>query len=337
MAIQPLYLKYDDYGPAPFAVNLAVTMEKNRIAVDSGTLTTGATRVDVNGALEDLNAPRAHIQYRASVALTDVARIVRVPQLRNGRALVDGTGEWTPASGVALSGKLHATGVEYRDNTLRLVDFRGDGAVSASAKGVTAEGLRVSGFYARGAKREAVQGQVGSFSLRDKDIEVGGVALSLLSGSFRGKARLRQLEHYSVTGEVSGVDTRRAIALFISQPLPWDALVFGGVTLEGSLKRVKDLRAGGNLTLAPAPSGDPVHGETPRGVRRRQRRAGRGTVHHQPAALAGGFFGRHQQRTQGAHGDARPQRPAARAGQQRRQRAGEVGQRRDAGSDRIRR
>ena len=171
VAIQPLYLNYDDYGPTPFAVNLAVTMEKNRIAVDSGTLATGATRVDVNGALEDLNAPRAHIQYRASVALTDVARIVRVPQLRNGRALVDGTGEWTPASGVALSGKLHATGVEYRDNTLRLVDFRGDGAVSASAKGVTAEGLRISGFYARGAKREAVQGQVGSFSLRDKDIE----------------------------------------------------------------------------------------------------------------------------------------------------------------------
>jgi hypothetical protein len=239
VAIQPLYLKYDDYGPAPFAVNLAVTMEKNRIAVDSGTLTTGATRVDVNGALEDLNAPRAHIQYRASVALTDVARIVRVPQLRTGRALVDGTGEWTPASGVALNGRLHATGVEYRDNVLRLVDFRGDGAVSASAKGVTAEGLRVSGFYARGAKREALQGQVGNFSLRNKDIEIGGVALSLLSGSFRGKARLRQLEHYSVTGEVSGVDTRRAIALFISQPLPWDALVFGGVTLEGSLKGVR--------------------------------------------------------------------------------------------------
>ena len=45
VAIQPLYLSYDDYGPAPFAVNLAVTMEKNRIAVDSGTLATGATQV----------------------------------------------------------------------------------------------------------------------------------------------------------------------------------------------------------------------------------------------------------------------------------------------------
>ena len=65
MAIQPLLLTYDDYGPAPFAVNLAVTMEKNRIAVDSGTIATGATQVTVNGALEDLTAPHAHFQYQA--------------------------------------------------------------------------------------------------------------------------------------------------------------------------------------------------------------------------------------------------------------------------------
>src|ERR1039457_2019874 len=38
VAIQPLYLSYDDYGPTPFAVNLAVTMEKNRIALDSATI-----------------------------------------------------------------------------------------------------------------------------------------------------------------------------------------------------------------------------------------------------------------------------------------------------------
>jgi len=261
VAIQPLYLSYDDYGPAPFAVNLAVTMEKNRIALDSGTIATGATRVEVNGALEDLAAPRARFQYQARVTLADVARIFRVPQLRAGNAQVGGTGEWTPANGLALAGNLHASSVEYRDDVLRLVDFRGDGAVSVSAKGVEAAGLRLSGFYAHDKRREPVQGQVGSFTLRGKDIEIGGVALSLLGGSFRGQARLRQLERYSVTGELSGVDARRTVAMYSSEPLPWNALVFGGVTLEGSLKNGKDLRAGGNLTLAPAPSGDAVRGQ----------------------------------------------------------------------------
>ncbi len=261
VAIQPLYLSYDDYGPAPFAVNLAVTMEKNRIALDSGTIATSNTQVEVNGALEDLAAPHARLQYQARVALADIARIFRAPQLRNGKALVNGSGEWTPAAGLALTGTLHASGVEYRDDVLRLVDFRGDGAVSASVKGVYAAGLRLAGFYAVGARREAVQGQVGSFGLRNKDIEIGGVALGLLSGSFRGRASLRQLDHFSVTGELSGVDARRAVAMYSSEPLPWDALVFGGVTLEGSLKRAKELRAGGNLTLAPARSGDAVRGQ----------------------------------------------------------------------------
>ncbi len=261
VSIQPLYLSYDDYGPAPFAVNLALTMEKNRIALDSGTIATGATQVKVNGALEDLAAPHARLQYQARAALSDIARLFRAPQLRGGTALVSGNGEWTPAGGLALAGALNASGVEYRDDVVRLVDFRSDGAVSVSSKGVEAAGLRLSGFYARDGRREAVEGRVGRFALRGKDIEVGGVALTLLGGSFLGEARLRQLERYSVTGDLSGVDTQRTVAMYSSEPLPWDALVFGGVTLEGSLKRAKDLRAGGNLTLAPAPVGDAVRGQ----------------------------------------------------------------------------
>ena len=49
--------------------------------------------------------------------------------------------------------------------------------------------------------------------------------------------------------------------MYSGEPVPWDALVFGAVTLEGSLSNGKDFRAGGNLTLAPAPSGDAVRGQ----------------------------------------------------------------------------
>src|ERR1039458_7982697 len=261
LSIQPLYLSYDDYGPEPFEVNLALIIEKNRTSVDSGTIATSATRVELHGALEDLAAPHAHFQFHAHAALTDIARIFRAPQLRAGVGLVDGTGEWTPANGLALAGTMHSSGVEYRDDVMRLVDFRADGAASASTKGVFGTGLRLSGFYAVDARREAVQGRVGSFALRNRDIEIGGVALTLMGGSFLGQAHLRQLDHYSVTGELSGVDARRTVAMYSREPLPWDALVFGAVTLDGSLKDSKDLRAGGSLTLAPAPPGDAVRGE----------------------------------------------------------------------------
>ena len=141
VAIQPLHLSYDDYGPAPFAVNLAVTMEKNRIAVDSGTLATGATQVDVKGALEDLAAPHARFQYQARVALADVARIFRVPQLRSGRALVDGTGEWTPAAGLALE-RQTARHAEWSTATMCCAWWISAAMArsSASAKGVDGDG-----------------------------------------------------------------------------------------------------------------------------------------------------------------------------------------------------
>ncbi|HEY1492979.1 MAG TPA: translocation/assembly module TamB domain-containing protein [Candidatus Solibacter sp.] len=262
LSIQPLHLSYDDYGPVPFDVRLGLTMEKNRIAVDSGRLVTSATQVTFSGAVEDLAAgPRGSFRYEARAALTDIARIFRVPELRAGRALVGGTAQWTPAAPFTINGNVHATGVEYRDRNVRLVDFRADGAATFGPPGVDASGLRIAGFYARDKHREPVEGKIAKFTLRKKDIDLDGVALTLLTGSFRGDARVRNLDTYVVTGELSGIDSRRTIALYSPQELPWDALVFGAVRLEGSLKRASKLRATANLRLAPAASGDPVTGE----------------------------------------------------------------------------
>ncbi len=261
LAIQPLHLSYDDYGPVPFDVNLAITLEKNRVALDSGKLSTGTTHVDVSGAVEDLAAPHGNFRYEARVALPDIARIFRVPELRAGRAVVGGNAQWTPATGLALAGIVHAAGVEFRDNNIRLVDFRADGVATAGVKGVDASGMRVAGFYAYEKHREPVEGHIASFALRHKDIDLNGIALTLLKGSFRGEARVRDLAGYLVTGELSGVDSRRTVAIYNPEPLPWDALVFGPVRVEGSFKDPASLRVGAHLRLAPAASGDAVSGD----------------------------------------------------------------------------
>src|ERR1039458_9062362 len=66
LAIQPLDLSYDDYGPTPFNLNLSLTAENNRISVDSGSISTASTSIDLSGALESLTDPRAHLQYTRS-------------------------------------------------------------------------------------------------------------------------------------------------------------------------------------------------------------------------------------------------------------------------------
>ena len=315
LAIQPLFMRYDDYGPTPFAVNLAVTMEKNRIAVDSGTIGTGATQVTVKGALDDLTAPHARFQYQARVTLADVARIFRVPAVAQRPRAGRWHGRLDPGRRPRAQ-RRRSTPAESNTAT-RCCAWRISAAMarsSVSSRGVEANRLRLSGFFVHGARREAVQGNLGSFTLRDRNIEIGGVALTMLGGTFHGQASLRQLEHYSVTGELSGVDTRRAVALYSPRQLPWDALVFGPVKLEGSLRRAKELRAGGTLTLSPP--------------RRARKYTARFKWRTTPAAAPStwdapllslpnsrrGFFGRPQPRTESAPGDARPRRPAARAG-----------------------
>ncbi len=125
----PLDVRYSDYDPQPFTADLGLSFEPNRIAVDSGRLSTGQTTIDLRGALEDLAAPQASFQYVARASLADIARIFRVAELRRGSAMVAGTGTWSPADGIQLHGDLHATGVEYRDNTIDLAGFRAQGTV----------------------------------------------------------------------------------------------------------------------------------------------------------------------------------------------------------------
>jgi len=261
ISVQPLDAQAGGYGPVPFNVALNVTMERNRVGIDSARLTYATNQIDISGVIEDLTSPRAAFRYDAKVSVPEVMRIVHVKELPHGVAQVSGSATWTAAAGLSLIGKLHAVGVEYRDAFLRLASFRADGSVAAGAHGVDASALRISGDYVNGDQRTPVEGNIASFALRGKNIDLGGVALSSLGGSFLGEASLRDLNRYQVDGEIEGLAVKRAFALFDTAALPWDSRASGLVHLEGSFHRAKDLRIAGNITLSPAAQGDPVHGQ----------------------------------------------------------------------------
>jgi translocation and assembly module TamB len=259
--VQPLDVTWGGYGPLPLGIALAVTIEKNRIAIDSARLTNATNRVDISGLIEDLASPHGKFEYDARVSLADVGRTVRVRELRQGAVRVAGSAIWAGSSGVSLTGRLHATGVEYRDSFLRLTDFRLDGPVTASAKGVDATALRIAGEYMDSRNSVLGEGQIAHVALRGKDLDLGGVSLDGLGGSFNGDANLRDLNRYTVNGEISGFEVKRAVGLFVSISLPWDGRASGPIHLDGSFRRPKDLRAGSNIAVSPALQGDPIHGQ----------------------------------------------------------------------------
>jgi translocation and assembly module TamB len=265
ISVQPLDAQWGGNGPGafnvPLNVALNVTIERNRIGIDSARLTHAASQIDISGAIEDLTSPRGAFRYDARVSIPEVTQIVHVRELRHGVAQVTGSATWTAAAGVALTGKLHAVGVEYSDQYLRLAGFRVDGPVAAGTQGVDAGPLRISGDYVDGDRHTPAEGHIASVALRGKNLNLGGVELAGLGGSFHGEASLRDLNRYTVNGEIAGIEVRPVFALFDIASLPWDGRASGPVHLDGSFHRARDFRAGGNITLSPADRGDPVHGQ----------------------------------------------------------------------------
>jgi translocation and assembly module TamB len=261
LSMQPLEVTWGSYGPVPLDVAMAVTFEKNRIGVTSAKIATGDSHIDFSGAVEDLVSPRGSFRYNLSASLADVNRILRVPELRRGTAEVAGNAVWAGSSNFSATGRLHATA--WSTATLSCAC-----KVSASMqpwrldrRGIGLSAVRLSGNEVNLASQVPVEGSIATAALRGRDLEFHGVALDALGGNFRGEVQVRNLDRYTVTGEIADFQVRRVVALYSAERLPWDSQVSGQVSLEGSLLRPIELRVSTNLDLAPVTDSPPVHGQ----------------------------------------------------------------------------
>ena len=264
IAIQPLDVQWPGLQTLPVAMNLAVSVEKNRVGVVSGKLSTGDSRLEFTGAVEDFQSPRGTFQYLAHASVADAARILNVKELERGTVDVTGNATWSGGADFSATGNLHAYNVDYRDSTVRLRNYRAEGAVSASPRGVEVAGLRLDGAGPCPVKMAqcaiTAQGAVAGVALRGRELDLRGIALAIAGGMFRGEAHLRDLDRYTVRGELAGFGIRRTVALYSPATLPWDGVTSGTAQAEGSLRRKSELRASADLTIAPALQGAPVHG-----------------------------------------------------------------------------
>ena len=193
-----------------------------------------------SGAIENLAAPRGSFQYRARVAAADVARLAPAPELKAGWAEIAGEASWPGGAGYAARGKLHVYDLEYRDSTVRIRNIRSDGDLTAGPEAIELGDARISGNVIGVA---LVEGRVARAVLRGGNLDLAGIALAGLGGSFTGKGRLAGFDRYTVDGEVAGLLASGLVATYSPAALPWDGRVSGSVRLEGSFRRKEELRA----------------------------------------------------------------------------------------------
>lgn len=261
LSVQPLDLHWAGYAPFPLGVTLAATLERNRVGIRSLAISSGASRVQVSGAIENFDAPRASLNYSAVAAVAEATKVLRIPELQRGAMQVSGTLAWNGAQSFSLTGKVHGSGLDYSDPTIRLRGFQAIGSLTAGPQGVDLNGLQLSGKYVTDLDQAQVDARIAGVSLRGPVLTLRDVTLAAFGGSFQGEARVLNLDKYSITGEISGFEARSVVAMYSAPHLPWDARVSGAVNLDGSFKRAADLHASAELSLAPALQGAPVHGQ----------------------------------------------------------------------------
>jgi translocation and assembly module TamB len=259
VGVQPLELVWNGQRmPVNVALNLA--LEPNRIAITSSNLSLASSHLSVSGVIDNLLSPHVTLRYQASASLADLPAQLRPPQVSGATIQASGDAAYE-AGKYSAAGDWQVREVNFRQGAITVRNAQAAGQLRLEAADVDLSRITLRADAAYGASALPTQGRVASVTVRGSRVDARGIALELLGGTFAGDAALELGKQFSVRGEVQGLEARRAVAVYNPrEPLPWNSLLSGSISLDGSFGRSGDLRAGAGLTLAPVPNQTAVSG-----------------------------------------------------------------------------
>jgi translocation and assembly module TamB len=108
---------FEGYGPVAWSAEAHFNLSRNRVQVHSLKATSGRSRLEARGQLEDFKRPKVGADYKVYFDLAEVAAIVRRPEVRRGAVQLTGHGSWS-APDFSSIGKVEVSYLDWRDSTL---------------------------------------------------------------------------------------------------------------------------------------------------------------------------------------------------------------------------
>jgi translocation and assembly module TamB len=102
------------YRPVAWTVEAHFTLSRNRVQVRSLKASSGRSRLQGRGQLEDFARPKVEADYDASLDLAEAAAIVRRPEIRRGVVQFTGHASWS-ATDFSSIGKAQLSNLDWRD------------------------------------------------------------------------------------------------------------------------------------------------------------------------------------------------------------------------------
>ena len=212
------------HAPGLVMAEVSGSMDANGAQIESAHVTLGHSGIEAAGTLNKQGHSSAH--FRASLALGEIGRLLRVSEHPEGTATIDGTAALSAGSASKVNASLSARNLAIRQGATRLSGVSLDMGIAADAH----------------------------------RIQLSGIRLAALGGSLTGSGSVAELAQFQVAGNLHGFDTL-AVARALAPGAPsYDGVISGPVELAGNLHDVSGLIARANLAIAPGPHGVPVSG-----------------------------------------------------------------------------
>jgi translocation and assembly module TamB len=215
--------------PLVFDFDGRMALQSDALQILQATFANAGAKVEAKGSIENLAAPRAALDLKASTPVNELAKLFQIPLEPRGEAGFQGQGSFeTSPFRYQLAGKITARGLGYTYNDVAVRNI----AVSSKL-------------------------ELSPTKLRLADLD-----LSALDGHFRGSAELSEFRKLAIAGEARGFALRDLAQLGRRNAGELSGILNGPVRLNGELARgtLRDIRAQAQLTIAPGPNGTPLEG-----------------------------------------------------------------------------
>jgi translocation and assembly module TamB len=299
ISLEPLYVASGRNTPVNFAINLPLTLERDRIDLHNATISTTRSQISIDGSLYNLSDPKTSAHLQGHIALADLKNAAELPiqlnagntpsvltlegnatvgdnatqvsgfRLGLGHSTLEASGKWKDAAGnssLAFSGRL-ALGELSR---LTNVSARMDGtlALSGTARMDAANHYLVAGNIAgQGLSIQRGSNRISNINLRS-DVHVDphlvgvrGFVLQAFGAELAADASVEDFARFEVNGNLRHLDIGTT-ARSLGQNLPYEGTVQGPISAQGDLKApgTKAIAAHTRLSIVPGQRGIPVSG-----------------------------------------------------------------------------
>ncbi len=225
VSFEAIHIKTPSIEPLDLSTRLSVALERNRLVVSDAKVHMKDSEILLSGTVTGFKHPQGSFDMQARLAMAELAPKLHLPIERRGTVVMTGKAGFGGTLEYAFNGKMSGNGLGIR-------------------KGVNVQniGLR-SDVY-----------------LDPKQIDLKGVRVSALGGSFAGSGHIEEFDRFRFQGDVRGFSLQDLAAAGNVKQLAWNGTVAGPVKVQGRLRKTSDLVAEVHLDIAPAPGPMPVEG-----------------------------------------------------------------------------